>query len=117
MEESGFHVRFINAMYIESIQKVQLHYSLRLQAQFESTILYSSKTVLPVLIRSLEDPYFMDIKLSMLKTFLPRIKFIHVDLLISHLVEIVENAQKMNGIFICNINPFMVATAILSISN
>ena len=53
----------------------------------------------------------------MLKTFIPRIKFVHVDRLITQLVEIVAKAQSVDGIFVCNINPFMVATAILYISH
>ena len=116
MESYGFHNKFIKTMYIESLQKVQLHFSLRLQAQYESTILSNTNTVLPVLIRSLEDPFFMDIKLSMLRMFLPRLKFLHADSLISRFVDVVDKARHMKGIFVCNINPFMVATAILSIS-
>ena len=58
----------------------------------------------------------MDVKLAMIKAFLPKISFVHVDTLINKLIELVANAQKPMGIMVCNINPFMVASAILYIS-
>ena len=96
--------------------KSQLHYSLRLQAQFEGIILAASKIVLPTLLESLDDPFWMDVKFTMLKAFLPKISFLHVDILINKIITLVENAQKPDGIMVCNINPFMVASAILFIS-
>ena len=58
----------------------------------------------------------MDIKLAMLKKFLPKIQFIFVDMLIDRLTSLVDEAESIKGIMVCNINPFMVACAILSIS-
>ena len=56
----------------------------------------------------------MDVKLAILKRFLPRIRFIFVDMLITKIAKLVDEAQSENGIMICNINPFMVTAAILN---
>ena len=93
-----------------------MHYALRLQARFENIILSKSRVVLPTLIGSLDNPFFMDVKLAILKSFLPRIQFLQVDSLISKITVLVENASTPDGIMVCNINPFMVACQILYIS-
>ena len=68
------------------------------------------------LLQSLRDsPFFMDNKFAMLKLFLPRIKFIYVDELVKNLQKLVENAASENGIFVTNVNPFLVASTILYI--
>ena len=85
--------KFISSMYKKSIAESKLHISLRLQASFESIILGSSATVLPTLLESLNNPFFMDVKIAMIKTFLPRIQFVHVDMLINRLFDLVQNAQ------------------------
>lgn len=86
--------KFISAMYKKSIAESKLHISLRLQASFESIILGSSANVLPTLLESLNNPFFMDVKIAMIKTFLPRIQFVHVDMLINRLFALVTNAQS-----------------------
>ena len=69
------------------------------------------------LLDSLDDSFHMDVKLTMIRAFLPRIQYIHVDMLIEKLIKLVENAEKPQGIMICNINPFMVASAIFYIGD
>ncbi len=59
----------------------------------------------------------MDQKLAMIKKFLPKIKFKHVDSLVSNFQDLVENSAEMDGIFICSINPFLVAATILTLCN
>ena len=81
----GYKKKFISAMYKKSIAESKLHISLRLQAQFESIILSQSSQVLPTLLSSLDNPFFMDVKVAMIKTFLQRIQFVHVDMLIDKL--------------------------------
>ena len=48
---------------------------------------------------------------------MPRIQFVHVDILIGKILNLVDDARKADGIMVCNINPFMVASSILYISN
>ena len=76
---------FITAMYKLSLVRKQLHISLRLQAKFESIILLNRTKVLPTLLGSLDEPFFMDVKLAMVKMLLPRIQFVYVDKLIDKL--------------------------------
>ena len=104
-------------MYNEAINRHQLHYALRLQAHYEGVILGDSKQVLPTMLNSLNDPFHMDVKLTMIRSFLPKIQFIFVDMLIDKLIHLVNTAEAPNGIMVCNINPFMVASAIFFISN
>ena len=59
----------------------------------------------------------MDVKLAMIKVFLPRIQFVHIDILIKELVNLVSRAHKADGIMVCNINPLLVAASILQISD
>lgn len=49
----------------------------------------------------------------MLKLFLPKIKFIYVDILVTNLQMLVDNAASENGILVTNVNPFLVASTIL----
>ena len=48
---------------------------------------------------------------------MPRIQFVHIDIMIGKILNLVNDSQKAGGIMICNINPFMVASAILFISH
>ena len=68
------------------------------------------------MIHSLKSPYFMDVKLAMIKIFLPRIQFVHIDLLIKEIVSLVSQATTAKGFMVCNINPLLVAASILEIS-
>ena len=61
------------------------------------------------------NPFFMDTKLALIRDFLPQIRFLHVDSLIRTLQNLVERAQSIDGLLVCNINPFMVAEQILEI--
>jgi hypothetical protein len=55
-------------MFVESISRQQLHYSLRILAQFKNLIMININNVLPSLLQSLRDsPYYMDVKLSMVQ--------------------------------------------------
>jgi hypothetical protein len=72
--------------------------------------------VLPTLLKSLIDtPFYMDIKLSMVQQFLQKITFHHVEVLVNNLKQLVEDSERINGILVCNTNPFMVASNILYI--
>ena len=52
----------------ESISRQQLHFSLRILAQFKNLILININMVLPSLLNSLLDtPFYMDVKLSMVQ--------------------------------------------------
>ena len=59
----------------------------------------------------------MDSKLSMIGRFIPQIQFQYVDILVSNFQQIVNESQTPHGIFVNNINPFLVAISILEISN
>ena len=100
----------------ESISRQQLHFSLRILAQFKNLILININHVLPSLLKSLIDsPFYMDVKLSMVQQFLQKITFHHVDIMITNLKQMVANSECLNGILVCNTNPFMVASNILYI--
>lgn len=73
MKDSKYKIEFILTMFKEALNKGQLHYALRLQAQFEGIILANAKLVLPTLLDVLNDAYHMDVKLTMIKAFLPKI--------------------------------------------
>ena len=73
MESSSYKRDFILTMYNEAINRHQLHYALRLQAHYEGVILGDSKQVLPTMLNSLNDPFHMDVKLTMIRSFLPKI--------------------------------------------
>ena len=83
---------------------------------YEDTILENDRRVLAPLIYSLKtSSYYMDSKLVMIRSFIPQIQFQYVDILVDKLQEIVNDSQSATGIFVCNINPFLVAIKILDI--
>ena len=57
----------------------------------------------------------MDMKLSMIKPFLPKIQFQYVDVLITYMQKIVLNSKTETGILITNINPFLIVVTILGL--
>ena len=59
----------------------------------------------------------MDVKLSLIHEFIPKIKFFHVDRLVTIMQDLIVNCTAIDGILVCNINAFQVASAILSIFN
>ena len=70
----------------ESIARSQLHFSLRILAQFKNLVMININAVLPTLLKSLIDtPFYMDIKLSMVQQFLQKITFHHVEVLVNNL--------------------------------
>lgn len=79
-------------------------------------ILRNDKKVLPTLLQSLLDsPFLMDLKLSMIKLFLPRIQFQYIDILITNFAQVVIESTTETGIMLTNINPFLVSATILEI--
>ena len=71
--------------------------------------------VLPSVVTALNEPFFMDVKLTIVKRIMSKMRFIHVDQLITKITLLVREACTPNGILLCNINPFMVTASILSL--
>ena len=101
-------------MFNQTVRRNHFQYALRLLAQYEGLVLSEADQVLPSVVESLHDPFYMDVQLAIVKRFLPRIRFIYVDQLIEKIAKLVDEAHSENGIMICNINPFMVTAAILN---
>lgn len=58
----------------EALSRQWTHIGMRIMKGYEETILRNDKRVLSTLLHSLvESPFLMDLKLSMIKLFLPRI--------------------------------------------
>ena len=103
-------------IYTEALQREQMQVALRTMVSYEDIILENDKRVLAPLIYSLKtSSYYMDSKLVMIRSFIPQIQFQYVDILVDKLQEIVNDSQSATGIFVCNINPFLVAIKILDI--
>ena len=93
-----------------------MHIALRIQADFKHVIMGNSFKVLDEVLNCLMySPFYMDVKLSIVHTFLPKIQFYHVDKLVTIMQTLIARCQQVDGILVCNINPFQVASAILSI--
>lgn len=93
-----------------------MHFALRLLAEYKNLVLLNMNEILPALLQSLVDsPFYMDVKLSMIIEFLDKIQFHHVDILVDNLKTLIKNSHTMEGILVCNTNPFMVASNILFI--
>lgn len=61
-------------VYNEALNRQWTHVGMRIMKGYEEIILRNDKRVLPSLLQSLvESPFLMDLKLSMIKLFLPRI--------------------------------------------
>lgn len=70
----------------EALSRQWTHVGMRIMKAYEEVILRNDKRVLPSLLQSLvESPFLMDLKLSMIKLFLPRIQFQYVDIMITNL--------------------------------
>lgn len=83
---------------------------------YPDIMIYNDHRVLGPLIDSLKSSSFqMDTKLAMIKQFLPKIKFQHIDMLVNNFQHIVQTSNEMDGIFVCNVNPFLVSVTILFI--
>ena len=66
--------RLVIQMFIEALQREQMHFALRIQADFKSTIMeYSYEVLNHVMNCLLYSPFYMDVKLSILHEFLPKI--------------------------------------------
>ena len=71
--------------FIDAITRGWIHIGMRIMKEFEEIILKNDKRVLPSLLQSFKDsPYLMDLKLSMLKLFLPLLQFHYIDVLITN---------------------------------
>ena len=89
---------------------------MQIMTLYQPSVLNQDNRTLTALVKSLRESAFsMDQKLAMIKKFIPKIKFKHVDMLVTNIQHIVEESDQMDGIFICNINPFLVAATILII--
>lgn len=61
-------------LFNDALSRQWTHVGMRIMKGFEEVILRNDKRVLPSLLQSLIDsPFLMDLKLSMIKLFLPRI--------------------------------------------
>ena len=106
----------IVTVYNTAVSRQWIHVGMRLMKQYEDVILRNDKRVLPTLLQSLLDsPFLMDLKLSMIKLFLPWIQFQYVDIMINNFTQIVRDSTSETGIMMTNINPFLVAVTILEI--
>ena len=77
-------------LYNEALSRQWTHVGMRIMKGFQEDILANDKKVLPTLLQSLVDsPFLMDLKLSMVKLFLPRIQFQYVDILVTNMGKIV----------------------------
>ena len=75
---------FIIMSYNEALSRHRIHIAMSLMEMHEDVLLHHDKKVLAQLIQTFYDSTFlMDTKLAMLKKFLPRIQFQHVDMLIT----------------------------------
>ena len=102
--------------FIDAITRGWIHIGMRIMKEFEEIILKNDKRVLPSLLQSFKDsPYLMDLKLSMLKLFLPLLQFHYIDVLITNFAYMVEHSTSANGIMITNINPFLMVATMLEI--
>ena len=86
--------------------QLMLHYH-------EIMLEHDHRTLAPLIESMRTSSFTMDLKLAMIKQFLPKIAFRHVDMLVTNFKYLVERSNEMDGIFICNTNPFLVATTIL----
>ena len=59
----------------------------------------------------------MDTKILMVERFKPKMSLFYVDQLTGHLNSIIRKAQNIDGILICNTNPFLIAVNILTLLN
>ena len=76
----------ILTMYVDAIHRGDLHIAMRVLLSYEDLVLRNDKKVLQPLLQSLVDsPFQMDNKLAMIKLFIPKIQFQHVDLLVANL--------------------------------
>lgn len=76
-------LKLIISMFNETVGRNQHQFALQVFSQYEGVILWNADEILPDIIDSLNEPFFMDVKLAIVKRVLPKIRFIHVDQLIT----------------------------------
>ena len=71
--------RLIISMFNETITRNQHQFALEVFSQYDGVILLNANQILPDVINSFNEPFFMDVKLTIVKRILPKIRFVHVD--------------------------------------
>lgn len=80
--------------WLEALSRQWLHINIQIMTLYQATVLNNSKRTFSSLLKSLQDSaFFMDQKLAMIKKFLPKIKFKHVDVLVSNIQNLVEKGD------------------------
>jgi hypothetical protein len=71
-----------------------MHIALRIIADFKQTVMERSKEVLDELLNCLMySPFYLDVKLSIISQFLPKIQVNHVDKLVTIMQAIILKCQ------------------------
>lgn len=80
--------------WLEALSRQWLHINMQIMTLYQATVLNNDKRTFSSLLKSLQDSaFFMDQKLAMIKKFILKIKFKHVDVLVSNIQKLVEKSD------------------------
>jgi len=85
--------------------------------EFKSELVWHSDQIFPAILKSLaQSPFFMGQKLTFVKQMVGYIRQKYVDELVDIFTGIAGSADQVNGILVCNVNPYIVTMQFLDIS-
>jgi len=77
---------------------------------FQPSLIYQNNIIIPEILPAISiDAYQMEIKLDILNVFIPHMVYRFVDEVIEVFKLHVSKSSELEGIFVNNINPIMVA--------